>query len=128
MTARAVTRTMGDVFARRVASADWDAVGAELDGCGVALLPRLLTAAECGRIAAMYDDVDRFRSTVDMARYRFGRGQYRYFERPFPEPVQRLRDDLYPRLLPVARDWHGRLGRDADRRRTGYLGCGTIRM
>ena len=31
-----------------------------------------------------------------------------------PEPVQRLRQALYPRLLPIAQDWYTRLGRAAE--------------
>jgi uncharacterized protein len=48
-----------------------------------------------------------------MERFRFGRGQYRYFGRPFPELVEQLRQAFYPRLLPIARDWAARLGRPA---------------
>jgi uncharacterized protein len=97
----------------RVDGGDWGAITGEINDYGCALLPRLLTAAECGQIAALYEDGDRFRSTVDMARYRFGAGEYRYFARPFPEPVEQLKQALYPRLLPIARDWHGKLGRPA---------------
>ena len=86
----------------------------ELDAYGCALLPRLLTPAECARIAGLYDQPGRFRATIDMARHRFGEGQYRYFAAPFPEPVDALRHGLYPRLLPIARDWYARLGRDAE--------------
>ncbi len=84
-----------------------------MDDLGCALLPQLLTASECADIVALYDDVERFRSTIDMARYRFGSGQYRYFDEPFPAPVAALREALYPRLLPIARDWWTRLGRPA---------------
>jgi uncharacterized protein len=93
--------------------ADWDEVTTDLDEYGCALLPQLLTARECESIAAHYDDVERFRSTIDMARYRFGSGQYRYFAEPFPKPVAELRAALYPRLLPIAREWWSRLGRTA---------------
>jgi hypothetical protein len=48
-----------------------------------------------------------------MARLRFGEGQYRYFTRPLPEPVQGLRAAFWPHLLPIARDWADRLGRPA---------------
>jgi hypothetical protein len=75
------------------------------------LLPRLLTPAECARIAGLYDQPEHFRATIDMARHRFGEGQYRYFAAPFPEPVDALRHGLYGRLLPIARDWYTRLGR-----------------
>jgi hypothetical protein len=60
----------------------------------------------------MYDD-DRFRSTVDMARHRFGAGEYRYFRALYPELIERLKQALYPQLLPIARDWYAKLGRDA---------------
>ncbi|MFH8369133.1 2OG-Fe(II) oxygenase [Streptomyces sp. NPDC018031] len=97
----------------RVEAADWPALAAELDTHGCALTPQLLTADECRDIAALYADPARFRSTVDMARHRFGAGQYRYFARPLPDPVQELRRACYPRLLPIARDWAHRLGRPA---------------
>jgi hypothetical protein len=86
----------------------------ELDDLGCALLPDLLTKDECAEIAALYEDESRFRATIDLARYRFGQGQYRYFAEPFPEPVRRLREALYPELLPIARDWYARLGREAE--------------
>ena len=99
------------MWADRVADADWGTVAAELDEYGCALLPRLLTAAECAEIAGLYDTGGRFRATIDMRRHRFGAGEYKYFAAPFPEPVQVLRGTLYERLLPIARDWHARLGR-----------------
>jgi hypothetical protein len=48
-----------------------------------------------------------------MGRYRFGDGQYRYFRQPYPEPIQPLKEALYPRLLPIARDWWTKLGRES---------------
>jgi uncharacterized protein len=103
----------GDVWQRRVDSGDWDAITAELNDLGGALLPQLLTPAEAREIRELYDQAGNFRSTVNMAQYRFGAGQYRYFATPYPEPVERLKQALYPRLLPVARDWYARLGRPA---------------
>ena len=98
----------------QLAGADWDVVAGEVNDTGCALLPQLLTPDECVAIAALYDEPERFRATINMERYRFGRGEYRYFAEPFPEPVQRLREELYPRLLPIARDWWAKLRR-ADR-------------
>ena len=103
-----------DRFARRVAKADWDQVSTGVNDLGCALLPQLLTPAEAARIAGLYDDVDRFRATITMARHRFGEGEYRYFAEPFPEAVESLRQALYPRLLPIARDWYAKLGREAE--------------
>ncbi|MCW7940678.1 proline hydroxylase [Streptomyces hygroscopicus] len=95
--------------ASRVAEADWDAVAHELNEHGHALTGSLLTPEECHEIAALYDDADRFRTTVDMARHRFGSGQYRYFTHELPVVVQECREAFYPRLLPIARDWADKL-------------------
>jgi hypothetical protein len=96
---------------QRVDSADWDAITAEVIDFGGALLPRLLTKAEADKIRGLYSDDHLFRATIDMRRYRFGEGEYRYFQQPYPEPVQALKEALYPRLLPIARDWWKKLGR-----------------
>src|ERR1700712_4125848 len=95
-----------------VAAADWDGIHAELDSVGCAPTGPLLSPSEAAEIAAMYPDDDRFRSTVQMGRYRFGEGEYRYFAEPFPEAVEVLKEALYPKLLPIARDWWARLGRE----------------
>lgn len=97
----------------RVATADWDALTIELDTNGHALTGQLLTPDECHRIAPLYDESERFRTTVDMARYRFGSGEYRYFTHELPDPVRGLREAFYPRLLPIARAWAQRLGQPA---------------
>jgi uncharacterized protein len=97
----------------RVEAVDWDAVRADLDRYGCGLTGPLLTPEEAAGIAELYTDASRFRSTIDMARYRFGAGEYRYFSEPFPEAVTELRQALYPKLLPIARTWWTRLGREA---------------
>ncbi|MFF9346327.1 2OG-Fe(II) oxygenase [Streptomyces sp. NPDC014734] len=97
--------------AGRVAQTDWAALAAELDEHGNALTGPLITPAECRALTALYDQPDRFRTTVDMARHRFGSGQYRYFTHDLPDLVRDLREAFYPRLLPVARDWAAKLGK-----------------
>lgn len=77
------------------------------------LLPQLLTPQEAEEIRGLDDVDDAFRQTVNMGRVRFGEGQYKYFHAPHPEPIERLKQALYPRLLPIARDWWGKLGREA---------------
>jgi hypothetical protein len=96
-----------------MAAVDWDQVASEMDDCGCALTSSLLSPAECALIASLYDQTDRFRSTIDMERFRFGAGQYRYFASPLPELVASLRTALYPRLLPIARQWAWQLGSGA---------------
>ncbi len=107
------SRQSTDPWQRRVDSGDWNAITAEVNEYGGALLPQLLTDAETARIRSLYEDDQHFRATVNMGRHRFGQGEYRYFKLPYPEPVERLKQALYPRLMPIARDWHAKLGRPA---------------
>ncbi|TAJ73491.1 MAG: proline hydroxylase [Phenylobacterium sp.] len=97
-------------MARRIEAVDWPRVSAELDGQGWAILPKLLDAAEADAIAGLYAREAGFRSRVVMARHGFGRGEYRYFSYPLPDPVQSLRAAAYPRLAPIANRWHERMG------------------
>jgi hypothetical protein len=90
---------------------DWKAIADDLDEVGVATTGPVLDPAQCRALADLYDEDGRFRSTVDMARHRFGEGQYRYFAHPLPEVVTGLRAAFWPHLLPIARDWAERLGR-----------------
>jgi hypothetical protein len=105
-TAATTTPTVG----RRVDELGWPLIAAGLDDLGCALTEPVLTRSECRSVAGLYDHDASFRSTIDMARYRFGEGQYRYFERPLPDIVAELRAAFWPHLLPVARDWADRLG------------------
>ena len=98
---------------QRVGRASWPALADEVTEFGCALTGQILTPRECQSIAELYDEAGRFRSTIDMARYRFGSGQYRYFAEPYPDLVAELREAFYPALLPIARDWAARLGRPA---------------
>jgi hypothetical protein len=107
------TRVTTDPWQARVDSGDWAAITAELNEYGGARLPALITPAEAEHIRGLYDQGERFRSIVNMSRHRFGEGEYRYFATPYPEPVERLKQALYPRLLPIARDWWAKLGRPA---------------
>jgi hypothetical protein len=83
----------------------------QLDARGWAVLPRLLTFAECDAVTALYDTADEavFRKRVVMERHGYGRGEYRYFAYPLPARVQALRTALYPRLAPIANQWNERL-------------------
>jgi hypothetical protein len=96
--------------AARVAQFDWDRVAAELGGHGAAVLENLLAPAECRSLAALYGDDARFRRRVIMGRHGFGKGEYKYFAYPLPDPVGDLRAALYARLVPVANDWNRRMG------------------
>jgi hypothetical protein len=97
----------------RLARHDWTVVAETLAERGLARLPGLLTAAECARAIRLYADRKRFRSFIDMARHRFGEGDYRYFAAPLPGLVQTLRSELYARLAPIANAWSVQLGEEA---------------
>ena len=87
-----------------------ESLEAELDERGCALLPGLLGAGDCAAIAALYGREDGFRSRVVMQRHGYGRGEYRYFGYPLPDPVARLREHFYPLLVPIANRWHQAMG------------------
>jgi uncharacterized protein len=92
---------------------DWSAIGAELDGQGWAILPKLLAPEACEAIAGLYDQGEGFRSHIVMARHGFGRGEYRYFAYPLTPLVASLRSALYAPLAPIANRWHARMGMEA---------------
>jgi uncharacterized protein len=94
----------------RLARLDWGAIGGSLDERGYATTPAILEARECARLAALWAVERRFRSRIDMARFRFGEGEYRYFAAPLPRAVAALRRELYARLAPVANRWKEALG------------------
>ena len=87
-----------------LAAQDWTAAAASLDRQGWALLPKLLDASATARLRGLYEK-EIFRSHVIMARHGFGRGEYKYFSYPLPEPVAALRPLLYERLAPIANRW-----------------------
>jgi hypothetical protein len=98
----------------RIARLDWRALEAELWERGHAQAGTLLTPAECAALVELDEDDRRFRSRIDMARFRFGEGRYGYFADPLPPLVATLRTAAYARLAPIANAWSEVLG-DATR-------------
>jgi hypothetical protein len=96
----------------RVDAVDWPKVHAELDAQGWAMVPKLLTHAEADAISGLYHREQGFRSHVIMARHGFGRGEYKYFSYPLPPLIQTLRKAAYPHLVPIANQWHERMGKE----------------
>ena len=89
----------------RVDALDWRAAADSLSQRGYAVTMQILSPEECASLAAMYGDDTRFRSHIVMERYRFGVGDYKYFENPLPEIVASLRPAAYPHLANVANEW-----------------------
>jgi hypothetical protein len=105
--------TTGDDKAtrRRVESCDWGGVIAAVDADGYAVTSTpLLDRARCKWLRDRFDEDAAFRSTIDMARYRFGEGCYRYYAYPLPPAVAALRDATYPPLSALANTWASQLG------------------
>ncbi|WDD93123.1 2OG-Fe(II) oxygenase [Burkholderia sp. FERM BP-3421] len=92
-------------LAQRVDQHDWADIEQSLDRYGCARLPQLVTPAECAALAALYPLDAPYRARIVMARHNFGRGEYKYFAYPLPEPIGALRDALYPHLVPIANRW-----------------------
>ncbi len=121
MTARSVTAREGFTAADygtasaaglgdRLAALDWAAIETSLGEVGYAKAGPLLTPDECAALAALWEDEGRFRSRVDMARFKFGVGEYKYFGRPLPPLIQALRARAYPPLAGIANRWEAALG------------------
>jgi len=108
MPARGLIRDAG--LAARLEALDWAGLARELSERGWATTPPLLTATECDALIGLYPGDRRFRSRVDMARFRFGVGEYKYFAAPLPPLVAELRRHAYPYLAPIAAEWEAALG------------------
>jgi hypothetical protein len=93
----------------RVDGLPWDELREQLDARGFAVTAPLLTGPECEDLSDLFDG-GRFRSTIDMARHRFGDGRYRYFDHPLPDSIGRLRATFYRHLAPIANTWSELLG------------------
>jgi hypothetical protein len=101
-------------MAELVAKLPWSDVEANLWEAGFGCLGPVLRQEECERLRGLYADTGRFRSRIDMARYRFGQGEYQYFAHPLPTVVTELREGLYERLAGPANAWIAELGLTGD--------------
>jgi hypothetical protein len=93
-----------------IGALDWPAIERNLDAYGCAVAPKLLSPETCRELAALYPDDARFRSRIVMGSHGFGRGEYKYFAYPLPEPIVALRRGFYARLAPIADRWNEAMG------------------
>ena len=87
-----------------------DSIADSLNSKGYAHLKNVLSKEECEELQKMYAQPDRFRSVINMQRYRFGKGEYKYFKYPLPDLLVKLRESFYAELYPIANDWMQKLG------------------
>ncbi len=105
------TDGVATAVSRALAELDGDDLARALDRDGYAVTAGpILDPATARALRDGFDDDRRFRSTVDMARLRYGRGTYRYYRHPLPPVVAALREATYPPLAAVADAWAARLG------------------
>jgi uncharacterized protein len=91
---------------------DWVSVESSVNNKGYSLLPNMLLKKECEQLIRLYDDSKLFRSVINMQRYRFGKGEYKYLSYPLPTIIQQLREELYKPLLKIANEWMQQLSID----------------
>lgn len=89
---------------------DWQRIAGDLSASGCAVVEDLLSPTEARAMVALYDEQQRFRKRVVMEHHGYGRGEYQYFAYPLPDPVQALRQSLYPHLAPIANEWNRIMG------------------
>ncbi|QEE51166.1 prolyl 4-hydroxylase subunit alpha [Flavobacterium alkalisoli] len=95
---------MQDII-QKIESIDWKNITESMHQNGYAIIQNLLNEEQCDLLKANYNDSNLYRKTVIMARYRFGLGEYKYFNYPLPDIIQTVRATIYPYLAPIANAW-----------------------
>lgn len=97
--------SMMERIGTRLAAKDWPSITATLHNNGFAVVKDVLTNEECAALIAGYETEAAYRKTIQMERYRFGRGEYKYFRYPLPELITAFREQVYTEIVPVANQW-----------------------
>jgi len=90
---------------QRINRLNWDEIAMEMNDKGYAPSSKVLTDEDCDELISQYKNESLYRKTINMERYRFGLGEYKYYQYPLPDIVQQLRECIYPKLAPVANNW-----------------------
>lgn len=96
-------------IAEKVEEVVWQDVAVQLNEKGYSLVSNFLFVDQCQTLINQYGNSTDYRKTVVMERYRFGKGEYKYFNYPLPDIVQSLRECIYPKLTSIANLWMKRL-------------------
>lgn len=89
----------------KIQAADWELITEQIHHQGFALIEQVLSTEQCELLQQLYPQAGLYRKTVDMQRYRFGRGEYKYFTYPLPNLIEQLRHEVYSHLMPIANAW-----------------------
>ena len=89
----------------KLSGIDWQILTEGLNQKGYAIVPNLLPDDDCKDLISNYGQSKLYRKTIVMERYRFGLGEYKYFDYPLPGLIQTIRENVYPHLAPIANTW-----------------------
>jgi uncharacterized protein len=89
---------------KNIQSLDWNSIYDSLNNKGYAHLKEILSHDECLQLIKTYPE-PIYRNVINMQRYRFGKGEYKYYNYPLPDLIQTLRKDFYQPLTVIANDW-----------------------
>lgn len=95
----------------RIAGINWEQITRTLHDKGFVIVKGILNKQECNTLIDNYDTCN-YRKTVNMDRYRYGSGEYKYYDYPLPGVITELRENVYPNIAPVANAWMQQLGID----------------
>jgi uncharacterized protein len=94
---------MQDII-NKLSAMNWGDISQDMNQKGYAILPNILSKKDCKSLIGNYN-APIYRKMVVMERYRFGLGEYKYFNYPLPDLVQTIRETIYPNLAPIANNW-----------------------
>lgn len=89
----------------RLLSHNWQHTTEQLLEQGFAVVENVLGKTECDTLINDYNADNTYRKTIVMERYRFGKGEYKYFQYPLPDLITSIRETVYPFIAPVANKW-----------------------
>jgi len=89
----------------RISRLDWNKINDNMNERGYACVPGILTDTECIELTLQYNNEALYRKTINMERYSFGLGEYKYYNYPLPAIIQEIRQAVYPKLSTIANNW-----------------------
>ncbi len=95
---------------KNVAEFHWAQIHEQLNTRGYARINSLFTPIECNALIELYAKEDIYRSVISMERYRFGKGEYKYFSYPLPPQLAQIRTEFFSPLSLLANKWMKALG------------------
>ncbi|MEH6305993.1 2OG-Fe(II) oxygenase [Olivibacter sp. CPCC 100613] len=91
---------------------DWTRLSSILHKKGFAIIKNVIPKDICKLLIESYNNDTLYRKTVIMEKYRFGLGEYKYYNYPLPPLISSLREMIYPKIVSVANQWMNELNLD----------------